>query len=67
MAPKSLVVTALLILVSAAAQMPRGTEAAVGSTGVPSNVLISGIVRCNDGSSADISAVPGKNDFEYIY
>ncbi|CAL4939310.1 unnamed protein product [Urochloa decumbens] len=55
MAPTSLVLSALLVLAAAAAHAPRGAEAA---TGTPSNVLISGIVRCNDRSSTDLSAVP---------
>ncbi|CAL4914322.1 unnamed protein product [Urochloa decumbens] len=55
MAPTSLVLSALLVLAAAAAHAPRGAEAA---TATPSNVLISGIVRCNDRSSTDLSAVP---------
>ncbi|OEL35074.1 hypothetical protein BAE44_0003907 [Dichanthelium oligosanthes] len=60
MAPgKSLVLTALLVLVAAAAaQVPRGTEAAVGASATTPGALISGIVRCNDRSSTDLSAVP---------
>jgi hypothetical protein len=62
MAPsKSLVLTALLVLVAAAAQVPRGTEAARTP-----GALISGIVRCNDRSSTDLSAVPGEYDDLYI-
>ncbi|CAL4931105.1 unnamed protein product [Urochloa decumbens] len=55
MAPTSLVLAALLVLAAAAAHAPRGAEAV---TATPSNVLISGIVRCNDRSSTDLSAVP---------
>ncbi|XP_062213434.1 phylloplanin-like [Phragmites australis] len=56
MAPKSLVLAALLLVVATVVgQAPRGAEA---GTSASTNVLISGIVPCGTGSSINVATVP---------
>jgi ABC-type antimicrobial peptide transport system permease subunit len=59
MAPKSLIVlaAALLVVIVAAGQVPRG--AALGaSTNINSSVLVSGIVPCAAGNFINASTAP---------
>ncbi|TVU47099.1 hypothetical protein EJB05_06680, partial [Eragrostis curvula] len=55
MAPKSLVLAALLLLVATAGQAPRVAEAAAT---VPVNMIVSGVVPCATGSNINVAAVP---------
>ncbi|KAL6648183.1 hypothetical protein ACP70R_012407 [Stipagrostis hirtigluma subsp. patula] len=62
MAPKSLVLAALLLaVVAAVGQVPRGAEAGTNAAAAASpstSVLISGIVPCAAGTSINVATVP---------